>query len=146
MVIIYKNLEFGQNVRKISIFDKSTGNSWFWSKLTKMSILDKIAENVDYSQIFSKNVDLGKKLPKISILVKVFESIDFGEKCQKNPSNLVKFVEQSRFWTKLSKILDFGQDLKKCRFWSKYKKMFILVKIIKKTLTLVKILNNSRFW
>ena len=43
---------------------------------------------------------------------------------------------------KLSKILDLGHKLEKCRFWSKYKKMFILVKIIKKTLTLVKILKN----
>ena len=49
LVKIYKNIEFGQNVRKISIFIRVVGNSRFWSKLTKMSILDKIAKNVDYS-------------------------------------------------------------------------------------------------
>ena len=36
-------------------------------------------------------------------------------------------------------MLDFGQLLIKWRFWSKYKKLLILVKIIKKTLTWVKI-------
>ena len=55
---------------------------------------------------------------KISILVKIYENLDFGE---------------------IVRILDFDQNLKRCRFWSKYKKMFILVKIIKRTLTLVKI-------
>ena len=58
-----------------------------------MSILDKIAENVDYSQIFSKNVDLGQKFANISMLVKI--------------------VEKFRFWSILSENLDLGQHFRK---------------------------------
>ena len=86
-----------------------------------MLILDKIAEHVDYCQIFRKvsilvkirkyfdfgkqfpkfskickDVDFGKKFPKISILVKIFVNIDFGENCRKI-SNLDNFLEKSRF-------------------------------------------------
>ena len=65
----------------------------------------------------SKNLKFGQICPKISILVKVVEYFDFG------------------------------QSLKQCRFWSKYKKKKnILIKIIKKTLTLVTILKKSWFW
>ena len=42
----------------------------------------------------------------------MFENIDFSENCLKI-SNLVKFVEIFRFWSNLSKILDFGENLKK---------------------------------
>ena len=50
-----------------------------------------------------------KNFQKIPILVNIFENIDFGENCLKI-SYLVKFVEKSRFWSNLSKILDFGQN------------------------------------
>ena len=42
LVKTLKNLDLGKNLQK----------SRFWSKLMKISILDKIAENVDYSQNF----------------------------------------------------------------------------------------------
>ena len=35
----YKIIEFGQNLQKIPILVKIVGNSRFWSKLTKISIL-----------------------------------------------------------------------------------------------------------
>ena len=64
-----KNLDFGQNFRKISILVKIVGDSQFWSKLTKMLISDKIAKNADYSRNFRK----------ISILVDIYENLDFGQ-------------------------------------------------------------------
>ena len=67
---MYKNLEFGQNFQKISIVVKIVGTSRFWSKLSKMSVLDKIAENVDYSQNFRK-MSIWVKFANISILVKI---------------------------------------------------------------------------
>ena len=54
-------------------------------------------------------VDFGQKFKKISISVKIFENVDFGENCRKI-SNLVKFVDKFWIWTKLSKILDLGQN------------------------------------
>ena len=54
LVKIYRKFEFGQNFRKILFVVKVVGISWYWSKLTKMSILDEIAENVDYTQNFLK--------------------------------------------------------------------------------------------
>ena len=46
LVIIYKNLEFGHNFRKIEILVKIVGNSQFWSKLTEMSILVKLQKMI----------------------------------------------------------------------------------------------------
>ena len=62
-----------------------------------MSVLVNICKYVDFRQTF----------PKISILVKILKKYQFWRK-----SNFVKFVEKSRFWSKLSKILDFYCDLK----------------------------------
>ena len=83
---------------------------------------------------FCKYVDFAHKLPKILI---------FGQ-------NFWKYW----FWRKLSKNLKFSQicpeiliwsKFKKCQFWSKYQQILILVKIIKKTSTLVEIVKNLDF-
>ena len=68
-----------------------------------MSIWVKICKYVDF---------IKKKCRKIPILVKIVSILDFDQNCQKN--------------------LDFGQNLPKCRFWSKLMKILILVKIFKK--------------
>ena len=113
MVKILKNLEFGKNFRYIFILIKIVANCRFWSKLTKMSTLDKIAENVDYSQNFRKKHRFGSKFANISMLVKIFENFRFWSKFLKI-SILVKIYES----------LDFGQY---CR------KIMILVNILGKS-------------
>ena len=65
------------------------GNSLFWSKLTKMSILDNILKkDIDYSQIFRKMsmwvkickyLDFGQNCRKISFFMKIYENLDFGQ-------------------------------------------------------------------
>ena len=156
---IFENIACGENCSKIWNLVKNFEKSWFWSKFTKMSILVITEENIDFSRNLQKYWFWGKKL-KISILVKIWGNFDFGQYSWKSRlcskltiisifvnilenidnsgdcrkiSNLVKFVEKSRFWTKLSKILDFGKNLPKCRFWSKDKMILILVKTFKKT-------------
>ena len=64
-----------------------------------MSILDKTAENVDYSPNFRKML----------IWVKVCKYFDIGTKFSKE-SILVKIVEKSQIWLNLSKNLGFGQN------------------------------------
>ena len=96
--------------------------------------LDKIAENVDYSQNFRKMstwvkickyLDFGQNFLKISIFIKIFENIACGENCWKI-WNLVKI---------------FG----KSRFWSKFTKMSILIITEEKILTLVEIFKKTDF-
>ena len=53
------------------------------------------------------------------------KSLKFGQICKKN-----LFF----YWTKLSKILDFGRNLTKRRFWSKFTKISNLVEIFIKIL------------
>ena len=82
-----------------------------------MSILDKIKKNVDYSPFFFKNVDFGQNLQTCRFSSNIYKNLDFGQNFKKyqfgRKSNLVKFVEKSRFWSKLSKILHFYCNLKK---------------------------------
>ena len=101
---LFKILNKSRLWTKISIWDERTRNSRFWSKLIKITLLDKIAENVDYSQFFQK----------MSIWVKI---------CKYNVS---------RFWWKSSNNFDYLQYLWKSRFWSKFMKISILVKIVGK--------------
>ena len=80
-------------------------------------------------------------------MVKIFEYVDFGDDFR-NTSILVKILkiwivdkifEKSPFWSKFSKIRDFGQNFLKIlielkifeisRFWPKFRKKAILVKI-----------------
>ena len=83
MVKIYKNLEFGQNFRKIQILIKIVGNSRFWSKLTKMSISDKTAKNLLIIVKIFEKFRFVSIFMKISILVKIHEDLDFGQNCRK---------------------------------------------------------------
>ena len=145
-VNIYENLE---NFRKISILDKRTGNSRFWSPLTKMSILDLIAENDDYNQIFKK-CWFGSKFANISILVKncrtisILENI-FGKSRFKSISSvksfffyffpqilvLVQISEKCRFRSKFANMSIWVKKIQKSRFGSTFSKIWILVKIVK---------------
>ena len=45
---------------------------------------------------------------------------------------MVKLLEKSRFWSKMSKILDLGQNLPKCPIWSNLTKMSLIVIIFLK--------------
>ena len=49
------------------------------------------------------------KTLKISIWVKIYNNFEFG-----------RIFEKSLFCLKLSEILDFGQNLPKYRFWTKW--------------------------
>ena len=57
----------------------------------------------------------------------------------------VKTFEKSRFGSKLSEIVDFGQNLPKCRFWTKLQKMLIIVKFWK-NVNLRQYLQICWFW
>ena len=54
------------------------------------------------------------KILAISILVKIYKNLEFGQNCRKKISNLVKRLKNSRFWSKLWKNVDLGQNLPKC--------------------------------
>ena len=77
-----------------------------------MLILDKIAENVDYSENFRK----------MSTWVKICKYLEFSQNFQKSRFLLkfskilisAKIVENSE----ISKNIDVGQNSPKCRFWS----------------------------
>ena len=111
LVKILKNI---YQFSKKSILVKFVEKSRFWSKLTELSILDKIKKNVDYSQFFlkmwiwvkiCKYLYLGQIVEKfrfwsifmkISILVKIYENLDFGKNCRKILI-LVNILGKSRF-------------------------------------------------
>ena len=136
LVKISENLDFGQNCRK----NLDLGHH-FWKISILVNIfgnldlgLVKIEHNVDFSQIFKrlwfwsnfyKKTRFGSNFSKILISVEIIVKT----------SNLVEIFEKSRFWWKLSKIVDFGQKLPKCRFWSKLMK--ILSKSFRKMSTWV---------
>ena len=99
---IAKNVDYSQNFRKMSIGVNFHENLVFWSKLS---------ENLDLGQHFRKisilvnifgKIDLGKKNPQILVLVKI------SEKCQFDQN-----LQICRFWSKISKNLDFGQKFRK---------------------------------
>ena len=109
----------------------------------KLSILDKIAENVDYSQNFRK----------MSICVKICKYFDFGQNCRQI-SILVNIYGNLEFGKKNHENLDFGQIYRKFRIWSVFMKISILVRVYenfgfdqncRKILILVNISGKSRF-
>ena len=80
MLKISENLTYGKKISKNPKF-------WFWSKLSKMSILVNIFENIDFGEKFPKhidfgqncyNLDFGQNHQKMLILVKIYENPDFG--------------------------------------------------------------------
>ena len=85
-----------------------------------MSILDKIAENVDYSQNIGKMLslvkickyfDFGQYCRTISILANIYEKSRLRTKIMKI-SILVKIVGKSWSWSTFSENLDFCQYLR----------------------------------
>ena len=75
-------------------------------------------ENLDFGQnslkfqvwaYFTKNLDF---IRNISISVQISESLDFGQNFRKILIE-VKIFEICRFWSKLLKNLNFGQNLEK---------------------------------
>ena len=158
LVKIYKNLDFGQNFWKYRFWLSLSKNlkfgqiclilvilvenSRFRSKSKEMSIFPP--QYLVLVKIVGK-CQFGWKFANMPILVKLFQksrfqNINFGENCRKI-SNLDKFVEKSRFWSKLSKVLDFGQNFKKFQFWSKFTK----ISQFSKNLDFGQIVGNSRF-
>ena len=105
-----KILDFGHNLPKcrfwsklkeililIQIFEECR----LGPKLTKLLIWDKTEENVDF-RLFSFS-----KFPKISILSKLSKNVGLEILI------LVKIIEKSEIWSKLSKKLDFGKNCRK---------------------------------
>ena len=129
-VKICKYLDFGQKKSENFDFGQYLWKSRFWWKLSenlalghhfwKISILVKIFGTIDLSQHFPQilvSFKISEKMSilvkhqnfrKNSILVKILENMDFWWKFSKN--------RNSWFWSKFSKIIDFGQNFTKCRF------------------------------
>ena len=118
---------------KISILDKRTGNSRFWSKVTKMliwtklqkMIIVKIFEKMSTWVKICKYLDFGQNFLKISIFIIIFENIACRENCWKI-WNLVEMFENSWFWSKCTKMsilviieenIDFSRNLQNDWFW-----------------------------
>ena len=80
----YQNIDFSQFFAKNVDFSKSFRKMSIWVKFCKY-----FGRNFRKSRFWSK-------FSKISILGKIFENIDFGEVCPKI-SNMVKIIEKSRF-------------------------------------------------
>ena len=123
-------LKFGQICRK----------PWFWSKLSKISNLVNIYENLDFGQSLWKfwfrpkwweNLDLGQHFRKISILVNILGKIDFGHFPQ--ILVLVKISEKCRLGSKFAIMSILVKITKKSRFSSKFSKISLLVKIVEKS-------------
>ena len=81
-----ENLDFGGNLRKISILVEILENLNVSQNFQKISIL------LDFLEIF-ENIDFGRIFDN-SISVEIFEDLDFGRSFGK-----------SRFWSKFSKNL-----------------------------------------
>ena len=124
-----KNLDWCQNFRNMSILAKIQ---------KKMAILVKIFENLDFGEYFLntsilvkifENIDCGQNFRKIPILVKIVVDIDFGNFSQKERfcskfADIKTFFiifEKPRFY---SQHLNFGPNIRKFRFWSKFLKNF----------------------
>ena len=124
-----KNFDFGQYLWK----------SRFWSKFMKISISVKIIEHFEFGQYLWKS-RFWSELMKISVLVKIVgkswswstfsENLDFS---QYHLPIWDKIFPKSWFWSKFPKNVDLGQNLQICRFWSKFLKISILVKIFEKS-------------
>ena len=92
----------------------------FWSKLSKISILDTIFEkerflvktrkNYKFGPTFRKNIDFIRNIP---ILVQISAILNFGQNFWKILIE-VKIYEISRIY---SEHLDCGPDFGKSRFW-----------------------------
>ena len=89
-------------------------------------------------------------LRKIRILVKIFENLDFWEDFR-NTSNLLKIVRNIDFWQNWRKF-QIGHNFRKTsilfeisRFWSKFPKMSIFVKV-SKILNWCQTFEKSGFW
>ena len=139
----------------MSILIKNIQKSKFWSKFSKISILEKIVEKSHIWSNLSKKSQFWTKLSKI---------LHFGRNVTKRRfwlkfteiSNLVEFSKKSRFWSKLSGILDWSKLIEmimlitviiveKCRFGSKLVSIFILVKNCRIISILVNIYENLDF-
>ena len=82
-------------------------------------MLVEISEKkLDCGRNFKKYLEFGWNFGKISILVEIFENFD-----------LVKIFEKSRFWSKFSKILIFVKIFDHQYFVGNILKMSILVEI-----------------
>ena len=127
-----------------------------------MSIWITTGRYLDFGQIVEQ-FRFSSKFMKISILVKIVEKFQIWTNLTKKLSNLVKIFKKWRFRSKSSEIIDFSQNLRKCWFCRKLKKMFIITIFEKcrfgsqfaNILVLVKLSNNfdygqrlwkSRFW
>ena len=97
-----------KKIRKLAILVQIFEILDFDKDFLDVSILVKIFENLDFGQNFRK-MAIKSKFAKISSLVIIFEKPRFYSKHLDFGPNF----RQSRFWSKLSKYLDFGQSLEK---------------------------------
>ena len=83
--------------------------------------------------IFVKNFDLGqnfRKIPKLSYLLKFSKNFDFGQIFQN--FDLVKFSKNLRFWSNFRKIYILVKIFEQFRFQSIFHQISILVKFSEK--------------
>ena len=109
LVKICKYVDFGKRYSKLSIFESIDfgQNSW------KIRFWSKLSENYDLGQNFRKISILvnifGKFFPKSWFWSKFPQNVDFSKK---------KNCQKSRFWSKFSKISIWVKNVKKCQIWS----------------------------
>ena len=85
-------------------------------------------------KIIKKYYDFVQNLKQISILVKICKNLEFGQNFRKI-SILDKRIGKSRF----------RSNLPKCRFWTKFQEMLIIIQF-SKNVDLGKNLEICRFW
>ena len=131
-------LDFAQNLPKMSILDKIAFKCWLSSNFTNNVDLGQNLQISRFWWNFSKNFAFGEflwksrfwsKLMENSILDKIAENVD----CCKNFRKMSIWVKISWFWSKSSKNFHFNHCLWKSRFWSKFTKISVLVKIVGKS-------------
>ena len=143
-----KNLDFGQIVgnfrfwskfTKMSIWDKVAENVDYSHNFRKMSILVNICKYLDFGQNFRN----------ISILVNIYGNLDFGQNWWKSRfwSKLSENLDLGQHFRKISILVNiFGKKFRKYWFWSKFgSNMSILAKNVEKYFPQILVF-FSKFW
>ena len=154
LVQICKKIDFGRNLRKISIFVKIFKKSRICSKFAKnldfgqnfckSRILIEIFENLDFVRTF-ENLDVGRKFWKISILVEIWKKNHYFGWNLKKMSKCGRIFENLEYDWNFRKILILVEISEKSLFWSKLSKIAILLQILKH-LYFGGYFFKSRFW
>ena len=145
MVKIHKNFDFGLNVRKCSV--QIFGNLDNGKNFRKILLLAKISKILNF-QIFGNSIffffymipNLVKIMVnpdfffwnwrKITIFLKFYEKSQICLKFPEKFRDFRFFKKKISMFVKIFETVDFGQKFEKNRFWSKFSKISICIKLI----------------